>query len=218
MKKFSIMALAMAALLSFAACVQTKEYTVRMITDTAKGSYYFEPSELVIKSGDTVTWVNDQDDTHNVMTESVPKGAEDFESPMLEKKGQKWSHVFTTSGTYTYHCHPHAGNNMRGMIIVDHPSNPGETQKNDAHDHEHHEEAKAASTQLTPEQASALLQSGKPVYSCPMHAHVFSSTEGRCPICGMDLKPVKEITNGEAVLEGSGSPGVPANMDIMEKK
>jgi plastocyanin len=122
MKNLITIALAAAIFLSFASTGQAREYVVKMITDTGKGAYRFEPSKLTVKSGDMVTWVNNQDDTHNVMTESAPDKARDFESPLLEKKGQKWSHVFTVSGTYAYHCHPHAENNMRGVIIVDHPS------------------------------------------------------------------------------------------------
>ena len=64
-----------------------------------------------------------QDEGHNVMAEKTPKNAKGFESQMLEKNGDKWSHTFTTSGTYTYHCHPHASM-MSGLIIVDRPSAP----------------------------------------------------------------------------------------------
>lgn len=84
------------------------------------------PRKLTIKSGDTVTWVNMEDDTHNVMAESIPKTADAFTSPMLEKKDGKWSHTFKQSGTYRYHCHPHHANGMAGTIIVDNPSKADE--------------------------------------------------------------------------------------------
>ena len=41
--------------------------------------------------------------------------------------------------------------------------------------------------------ATQLLHDGKPVYSCPMHAHILSDKEGRCPICGMDLTQITKI-------------------------
>ena len=41
--------------------------------------------------------------------------------------------------------------------------------------------------------ATQLLRDGKPVYSCPMHAHILSDKEGRCPICGMDLTQITKI-------------------------
>jgi plastocyanin len=97
------------------------------------GSFAFKPDTLTIKPGDTVTWQNDQDDTHNIMAEKLPAGAEDFESPMLEKKGDRWSYTFKTPGTYVYHCHPHAENNMRGMIVVDRPSETVPAEGGDHH-------------------------------------------------------------------------------------
>jgi rubrerythrin len=136
-----------------------------------------------------VTWINAQDDIHEVMSESVPEGAKDFESPSIEKKDQKWSYTFTQSGTYRYHCHPHEALNMRGVIIVDHPSAEAEETE-----HHHHGES------LTAAQAEEHLHSGKPVYSCPMHTHVFSEAPGRCPICGMDLRRVKEVKDEQAVI------------------
>ena len=114
-----------------------KEYTVKMISTGEKGSYYFEPKKLKIKSGDTVTWVNMQDEEHNVMMEKIPASAKEVDSPLLEKKGDKWSHTFTVSGTYSYHCHPHASL-MKGMIIVDTPSKSAQMKEAEGHKHSHH--------------------------------------------------------------------------------
>jgi hypothetical protein len=60
-----------------------------------------------------------------------------------------------------------------------------------------------APSPLTEQQAIQLLQEGKPVYSCPMHTHIFSDHEEKCPICGMKLSKVKEIKDGKAVFEES---------------
>jgi plastocyanin len=105
----------------FAAPAYAKEYTVEMISTSDKGDYRFSPQHLTIQPGDTVTWINAQDDSHNVMTSAFPKGAEGFDSPMLEKKGQKWSYIFKKDGTYEYHCHPHA-DLMNGTVTVGKPS------------------------------------------------------------------------------------------------
>jgi len=113
-----------------------KEYTVKMITDMDNVIYYFEPAALTIKSGDTVKWVNVQEDMHNAVADAVPEGAEFFESPMMEEEGENWSYTFTKSGTYSYHCHPHAEMGMQGWIVVDYTSAPDEIQKKaGAHDH-----------------------------------------------------------------------------------
>lgn len=127
--RYTLYALTALALLAAAAPAQAAEYTVKMVTEGDKGSYYYEPRKLTIKSGDTVTWVNTQDDMHNVMIEALPKTAEPFESPMLEKKDGKWSYTFTKSGTYLYHCHPHAQNGMVGTIIVDRLSKTDEVRE-----------------------------------------------------------------------------------------
>jgi plastocyanin len=115
------------------------EHTVRMVTEKgAKQPYRFSPAKLSIARGDTVTFVDEQDDSHDVMFESVPKGAEFAKSPMLTKKGQSWSYTFDIEGTYQYHCHPHAALGMRGTIVVGKASKPGDTQKDAHHHHGEH--------------------------------------------------------------------------------
>lgn len=135
--KFISTILAASLIPLLAAPAQAANYTVKMVTSGDKGSYYFDPKQLTIHSGDTVTWLNTEDDTHNVMAETVPAGAESFMSPMLEGKGKKWSYTFTKPGTYSYHCHPHAANGMQATIIVDHPSEKSDT-KEVVHHNDHH--------------------------------------------------------------------------------
>lgn len=130
--------LSCALALLMASTAHAEEYTVKMVSDWDNGKYYFEPRDITIKSGDTITWLNVTEDMHNAVSDNVPKGAEGFESPMLEEEGQKWSHTFTNSGTYSYHCHPHAAMGMRGTVIVDHPSKPEEIEESaDGHNHDH---------------------------------------------------------------------------------
>jgi plastocyanin len=56
----------------------------------------FSPKNATITEGDTVTWVNRDNDTHQVLDN---KGA--FVSPIL-KPGQSFSFTFRASGTYNY--------------------------------------------------------------------------------------------------------------------
>lgn len=106
-----------------------KEYTIKEVSDPAgKKPYYFEPSELTIQPGDTVNFVNAQEDMHDVMFVDVPKGVDEMiMSPMHEKEGDKFSYTFTVPGTYQFHCHPHEQLGMKGTLIVGAPSKPGET-------------------------------------------------------------------------------------------
>ena len=107
-----------------------KDYTIKEMSNP----YSFQPSTLTIKSGDTVTFVNAQDDMHDVMFIEVPKGVDEMiMSPMHEKKGDKFSYKFTIPGTYKFHCHPHEALGMTGTLIVDRPSKKGETVKMDHH-------------------------------------------------------------------------------------
>lgn len=130
----------MVVLISLASPAFAKEYTVRMVTVPGPEEIYrFEPDTLTIEPGDTVNFVNAQDDKHNVMFEEVPDGADFATSPMLKKEGQKWSHTFTQEGTYKYHCHPHADWGMKGVIIVGDASAPEKSKKDVPHRHDHHE-------------------------------------------------------------------------------
>ncbi|NBX76606.1 MAG: hypothetical protein EBQ92_08630 [Proteobacteria bacterium] len=113
-----------------------KEYTIKEVSNYDKPNkpYYFEPSTLTIQPGDTVKFVNAQDEMHDMMVISQPKGVDEMiMSPMHEKQGDTFSYTFTVPGTYQYHCHPHEKLGMKGTIIVGKPSKPGETKKMDHH-------------------------------------------------------------------------------------
>lgn len=121
-----------------------KEYTIKEVTgdgSTAK-PYFFSPENLTIQPGDTVTFVNAQDDIHDVMFVEVPKGVDEMiMSDTLENKGDKFSYTFTVPGSYSFHCHPHEQLGMKGRIVVGTPSVPGETVKMDHHAHKEYAEA-----------------------------------------------------------------------------
>ncbi|MBN8531306.1 MAG: hypothetical protein J0L97_05535 [Alphaproteobacteria bacterium] len=107
--------------------LQAKEHFIQVVSDYKNMRMVFEPPSLSIKKGDKVTWVNQADESHNMVTypDGFPKGAQGFVSPYLEKKGEKWSHTFTNEGTYQYHCIPHVMMGMRGTVTVEKPTPPG---------------------------------------------------------------------------------------------
>jgi plastocyanin len=76
-------------------------------------NHAFDPSIIKIKVGTTVTWINNDDVSHTVM--SATDAAEDFSSHWLSK-GEKFSHKFTTVGINNYICSIHPP--MRGTVIV----------------------------------------------------------------------------------------------------
>ena len=119
-------------ILAMGICVSTTvvadDHVVEVITDTQNGTTSFSPKFLRIEKGDTVTWVNQIDDYHNVITypDGFPEGAVGFESPYLETKGESFSFTFNHEGTYQYHCIPHIMMGMRGVVTVGQPTSPDE--------------------------------------------------------------------------------------------
>ena len=73
-------------------------------------NFTFEPAQLTIKTGTTVTWKNRDDIPHTVVS------AGKFRSKPLDTD-DSFTFTFTTVGDYTYFCslHPH----MTGMIRVE---------------------------------------------------------------------------------------------------
>ncbi|HIF37463.1 MAG TPA: BspA family leucine-rich repeat surface protein [Marine Group III euryarchaeote] len=78
------------------------------ITDNMK----FDPEELTISVGDTVTWTNNDGISH---TATSTDGPESFDSGNMGS-GDTWSFTFTEAGTYEYKCNYHSS--QTGRIIV----------------------------------------------------------------------------------------------------
>ncbi|MBI4453039.1 cupredoxin family copper-binding protein [Candidatus Woesearchaeota archaeon] len=74
-------------------------------------NFGFNQATLTVTKGTTVTWSQEDNAKHNVVSDD-----DYFESPLLEK-GEKWSYTFNDAGTYNYHCalHPY----MTGTIVVE---------------------------------------------------------------------------------------------------
>ena len=74
------------------------------------GNFTFGPQEMRIKAGTTITWTNEDDIPHTVVSPN------NFRSKVLDTDGT-YSFTFTTPGTYKYFCslHPH----MTGTIVVE---------------------------------------------------------------------------------------------------
>ncbi len=90
-----------------------KEVTVKM------SQIMFEPMQLRISKGTKVTWVNDDDATHYVNTDSHPAHTHipNLNSKALNK-GDSYSFTFEETGAYPYHCSAHAST-MTGSIVVE---------------------------------------------------------------------------------------------------
>lgn len=74
-------------------------------------NFTFNPARLVVPVGATVTWYNEDDIPHNVVSATKL-----FRSKTLDTE-ERFSFTFTTPGVYEYFCslHPH----MKATIVVE---------------------------------------------------------------------------------------------------
>ena len=75
-------------------------------------NFTFSPATVTIAPGTRVVWINHDDVPHTATSTSKPKR---FESGTLDTD-DKFAHVFTEPGTYSYFCAVHP--KMTGQIIV----------------------------------------------------------------------------------------------------
>ena len=77
----------------------------------------FEPDEITVAPGDTVTWTNNEAVPHDVQKDSGP--GPDFNSGPEGGMGDgdTFKHTFEEAGTYNYVCRVHAPG-MAGTVNV----------------------------------------------------------------------------------------------------
>jgi plastocyanin len=121
-----------AALILLAACSQGEppKGTVELIPGRR-----FNPKEVTITVGETITWIGKSEDLHTVTAydDSIPTGADYFASGGASSEqgarenisdgligdGDTFKVTFTTPGTYEYFCIPHESDGMKGTIVVE---------------------------------------------------------------------------------------------------
>ena len=79
------------------------------------GMLVFEPCELTISVGDTVTFVNNELPPHNVM---FTDHEELSHNDLAFMPGETFEVTFHEAGDYGFQCDPHAGAGMKGVIHV----------------------------------------------------------------------------------------------------
>jgi plastocyanin len=98
---------------------QTPAATAAPAASTPRGTtiaiknFAFDPATLTVKSGTTVSWVNQDGTSHTIVSDPVSPVS--FSSDTLQT-GASYTFSFTQPGTYTYHCSIH--HSMKGTIIV----------------------------------------------------------------------------------------------------
>lgn len=116
-----------------AGCLWEPSFPDADIVAGPEGTLAFEPAELSVSAGTTVSW-GFASGGHNVScrpedsdTVALPDEAEPFasyrsdESPheSLVPRGETYEHTFTVPGEYVYVCIPHDGQGMVGTIRVE---------------------------------------------------------------------------------------------------
>ena len=97
-------------------------YTVKMGGDN--GLLVFEPKNLTVKAGDTVTWVNNKSYPHNFVfdqSKTAPEIVKLSHDQLSMKPGEENSIVIPTdlaAGSYDYYCQPHRGAGMAGKLTI----------------------------------------------------------------------------------------------------
>ena len=118
--------IALLAITALVACAAPVAATSTQRTATVDISgFRFQPPELTVAAGTTVTWTNGDAILHTVTTgtsvkkdnfgnyDITPDGRVDGTLP---DEGTTFSFTFTTPGDYAYFCSRH--NNMTGRVVV----------------------------------------------------------------------------------------------------
>ncbi len=100
--------IALAALLAGLALLgsaQAEEYEIRI------DNFAFDPNNITIALGDTVTWTNYDSSKHTVTEDNGEFDSEDLDTE------DSFSWTFDVAGNYSYHCGRHSS--MTGMVNVE---------------------------------------------------------------------------------------------------
>jgi plastocyanin len=85
-------------------------------TEVSMQNIQFEPADVTVDAGQTVTWTNDEGVAHDV--EGSGPGGEFSSGPAGGmQQGDTFSHTFEEPGTYEYVCRVHAPG-MAGTVTV----------------------------------------------------------------------------------------------------
>ena len=98
--------------LSFSLAAKAYAAEIQMGYD---GNLVFEPSEISISAGDTVTFVNNALPPHNIIVDDRPDLSRES---LMFSPGETQEITFADAGDYDFFCAPHAGAGMKGVIHV----------------------------------------------------------------------------------------------------
>jgi len=110
MSRITVMLCALALSFTMAASAYATE-----IQMGSGGNLVFEPNEITISAGESVTIVNGDLPPHNFVVADHPE----LSHPDLAfVGGESFNVTFDNPGDYEFQCEPHAGAGMKGVIHV----------------------------------------------------------------------------------------------------
>ena len=86
------------------------------ITMGSNGNLVFEPNDITISAGETVTFTNGALPPHNMVVDGHPELSH---TDLAFATGDSFDVTFAESGDYNIQCDPHAGAGMKGVIHVE---------------------------------------------------------------------------------------------------
>jgi plastocyanin len=106
-----LLAIVMMAILNGPAAQADQRVRVWEQDGNKAASWRYDPADITIKVGETVTWAWEADDKHSVTADNGS-----FDSGEHKQRGFNWSFKFTKAGDYPYSCTPHPF--MTGSVKV----------------------------------------------------------------------------------------------------
>ena len=85
------------------------------VTMGSNGNLVFEPNDITINAGETITFTNGALPPHNMMVDGHPELSH---SDLAFATGDSFDVTFPDAGEYEFQCDPHAGAGMKGVIHV----------------------------------------------------------------------------------------------------
>ncbi len=125
------MVVAVGTVVALSGCSPSVEPGTVLMTDGNS----FSPSEVTVKAGESLEFINESGAAHSVTAydDGVPEGAEYFSSGNFKDEGaaregigaglvkpdESFEITLEEPGTYRYFCIPHESQSMKGTITVD---------------------------------------------------------------------------------------------------
>ena len=81
-----------------------------------EGNLVFEPNEVTVNAGETVTFINNALPPHNII---VDGRADLSRESLMFSPGETQEIVFADKGDFNFKCAPHEGAGMKGVIHVE---------------------------------------------------------------------------------------------------